>query len=120
VAFLAHSLVGPPLPLLALEERIKVAVLISGGLPTRDSPPEADPVNYLPRIRIPVLLIGGNYDSLFPVETLQKPLLSLLGTDPQHKRHVILEGGHGFSNLPRAQVIRETLAWLDQYLGQTK
>ena len=46
------------LPLLALEERLKVAVLTSGGLvSTVDTPPEANPVNYVPRITIPVLML---------------------------------------------------------------
>jgi hypothetical protein len=38
-----------------------------------------------------------------------------LGTPSEHKRQVIMEAGH--ANLPRGQVIREGLAWLDRYLG---
>ena len=104
-------------PLLALEERIKVAVLVSGGFPFMEVPAEANPLNYLSHVKIPVVMISGNYDFLFPVETLQKPFMNLLGTDPSRKRHVILEGGHGLGQIPRGKTIQEALAWLDQYLG---
>jgi hypothetical protein len=43
------------------------------------------------------------------------PLFKLLGTPAEHKRHVVFEGaGHV---PPRIEVIRETLGWLDRYLG---
>jgi hypothetical protein len=38
----------------------------------------------------------------------------LLGSPPELKRHVLEEGGHF---LPRPVMMRESLAWLDQYLG---
>lgn len=45
-----------------------------------------------------------------------KPSLGFdsLGTAEEHKRHAILDGGH---SPPRNQLVRETLDWLDQYLG---
>jgi dienelactone hydrolase len=106
------------LPLLYLENRLKVAALMSGGLPTTELPPEIDPVNYVPRTKIPLLLVSSRHDSLLPVETAQKPLMALLGTDPANKRHVFLEGGH--TQLPRGQTIKEMLAWLDRYQGPVK
>lgn len=52
-------------------------------------------MNFLPRIEMPVLFLGGRYDFVFPVETSQKPLFKLLGTPAEHKKHVIFEGaGH--------------------------
>jgi hypothetical protein len=39
----------------------------------------------------------------------------LFGTPPSEKRHVVFDAGH--DPLPRSQVIREILAWLDKYLG---
>ena len=105
-----------PLPLLALESRFKAAILVSGGLSTSiPKPPEADPVNYLPRIEIPILMVNGRYDYLFPVETTQQPLMDLLGTPEEHKRHRIIEGAA--HSVPQSQLIRETLDWLDKYLG---
>jgi hypothetical protein len=64
---------------------------------------------------VPVPLLGGQFDFNYPVETAQKPLINLLGTPAEHKRHVIFEGaGHV---PPRIDVIREALDWLDRYLG---
>jgi formylglycine-generating enzyme required for sulfatase activity/dienelactone hydrolase len=103
------------LPLLAVEPRFKAAVLLLAGLSYRDMLPEVDAVNFVPRIRIPVLMLEGRYDHLFPVELSQQPLLALLGSPSDHKRQVLFDAGHGA--LPRGQVIQETLTWLDRYLG---
>jgi len=100
--------------LLALEPRFKAAVLNVPGLSMLPTRPEEDPVNFLPRIRIPVLMLSGRYDSSFPLELSQKPFFRLLGTPPAMKKHVLDEGGHF---LPRPMMVRESLAWLDQYLG---
>jgi pimeloyl-ACP methyl ester carboxylesterase len=103
-------------PIVALEPRLKAAILLSGGLETREArPPEIEPLNFLPRIRVPVLLLGGRNDFYFPVETSQAPLFKLLGTPAEHKRHVVFESaGHV---PPRIELIREILDWLDRYLG---
>jgi dienelactone hydrolase len=100
--------------LLALEPRFKVAVLNVPGLSMLPMRPEEDPVNFLPRIHIPVLMLSGRYDSGFPLELSQKPFFRLLGSPPAMKKHVLDEGGHF---LPRPMMVRESLAWLDQYLG---
>jgi dienelactone hydrolase len=101
---------------LSQEPRFKAAVLLTGGMERESSPPpETDVRNFLPRLRMPVLLLGGEYDFGFPVETSQKPLFTLLGTPAEHKRHVIFpNAGHV---PPRTDVIREVLGWLDRYLG---
>ena len=96
--------------LLAPEPRLKAAVLVSGGA-WEATAPEVDPWNYAPRVKVPVLMLNGQYDFFFPVETSQKPMFDLLGTPPEHKRQVISTGGHF---VPRAQLISETLAWLDR------
>jgi formylglycine-generating enzyme required for sulfatase activity/DNA-binding winged helix-turn-helix (wHTH) protein len=103
------------LPLIALEPRLKVAVLLSGGFIAGPMPPSINPINYASRITIPVLMVNGRFDYFFPVETAQLPLFNQLGTAAQHKRHVILETGHG--TLPRSGILNETLGWLDNYLG---
>jgi cephalosporin-C deacetylase-like acetyl esterase len=104
------------LPLLAMESRIKAAVLMSGGLTTQESvPPIADCINYAPRITIPVLMINGKFDNFFGAKTSQEPLFALLGTPPKDKRYEALEFGHAIP--PRDRLIQETLGWLDKYLG---
>ena len=96
----------------AIEPRITVSVLEVAGLGFSPVRPEADPVNYLPRIRIPTLMINGRYDFYFPIATSQLPMFRLLGTPPDEKRHVIEEGSHF---VPRIRLIQEALAWLDKY-----
>jgi eukaryotic-like serine/threonine-protein kinase len=102
---------------LALEPRFKVAVLNVPGLSMSPMRPEEDPVNFLPRIHIPVLMMSGKYDSGFPLELSQKPFFRLLGTPPAMKKHVVDESGHF---LARPLMVRESLAWLDQYLGAVR
>lgn len=88
--------------------------MLTGGLYPGPLP-EIDLVNFAPRITAPFLLLGGRYDFGFPVETSQKPLVDLVGSPAEHKRHVVFEdAGHV---PPRLGVIREVLAWLDRYLG---
>ena len=98
----------------AIEPRLKVAVLYVAGLTMERSRPEADPINYLPHVRIPVLMLNGKYDFFFPTETSQRPFYERLGTPPADKKRVVYEGGH---DVPRPRLIAETLAWLDKYLG---
>ena len=103
------------LPIVAVEPRLKTAIFLTGGLTPKVRPPEIESVNFLPRIRIPVLFMTGRNDFYYPVETSQDSLFKLLGTPPEHKRHVIFENaGHV---PPLLDVIREILNWLDRYLG---
>jgi dienelactone hydrolase len=106
------------LPLLAVEPRFKAALLLAGGLPAPGPTPIVEPINYASRIAIPVLMLNGRYDELFSVDTNQKPLFEMLATPPADKRHVIFESGHG--SPPRSDVLRETLGWLDKYLGPVR
>ena len=102
-------------PLVALEDRLKVAVLGPAGFPYRFLPPEADAINYVSRVKIPVLMLGGRHDYVFPLETSQKPMFNRLGTPADQKRHVVFESGH--IDFPRSELIREVLGFLDRYLG---
>ncbi len=102
---------------LAIEPRFKAAVLNVAGLNFRRALPEADDLNYLPRVHTPVLMINGRYDFTFPLATSAEPMYGFLGTPAAHKRHVIVNGVH---YVPRQDLIRETLGWLDRYLGPVK
>jgi DNA-binding SARP family transcriptional activator/dienelactone hydrolase len=99
---------------LSLESRFEAAVLHVAGLGESRSLPEVDPLNHLPRVTLPVLMINGRLDGVNPLETHARPFFDLLGTAPEHKRFAIAEGGHF---VPRAKLIRESLDWLDRYLG---
>lgn len=119
LAFYAISYSASVSPtLLALEPRIKAAVLVSAGT----SPPtaaEVDPWNYEPRVRTPVLMLNGRDDFIDPVERSQIPFLHALGTAEQDKQQILFDGGH--VNLQfRMDLIGDILRWLDQYLGPVK
>jgi len=97
----------------AVENRLKVSVLYVGGF-TGNANPEVDIVNYLPRINIPVLMLNGKYDSSRPYEKNLKPFYNLLGTPKEDKYLLLYETGHF---VPKNDLIKETLSFLDQYLG---
>ena len=100
---------------LAVEPRLKLGVLLSGGFETWSIPPETDPVNFAPRVSQPVVMVNGREDFDLPYETAQVPMFRMLGTKPADKQHVVLEGGH---LPPRPQeVFKAILDWLDRYLG---
>ena len=99
---------------IAIEPRIRTAILSVPGINANAVRPEEDPVNFLPRIRIPVLMLSGRYDSTFPYESSQVPFLRLLGSPPGAKKQVLFEGGHF---LPRPMWVSESTRWLDQQFG---
>jgi formylglycine-generating enzyme required for sulfatase activity/cephalosporin-C deacetylase-like acetyl esterase len=114
IAYLGGSFgASVPLPLLALEDRLKVAVLMAPGFTYRPLPPEADALNYVSRVTMPVLMLGGRHDYVYPMEASQEPLFDRLGT--AQKQHIKFDTGH--TDFPRSETIREVLAWLDRYLG---
>ena len=101
---------------LGQDDRFSVAVLRLTGLPTFEMPPTFSPFNFLPRVRIPVLLLNGRYDYTFPYETSQLPFFNNLATGAENKKLVLFETSHSMSG-HRNEMIRETLDWLDKYLG---
>ena len=59
-------------------------------------------------------LLNGKYDFNFPEKSSQEPFFDALGTPPADKRRVVYPTGH---NLPRNEMIKETLEWLTGTLG---
>ena len=98
----------------AVDQRIKVSLLVLPGFYLQKSLPEVDQINFAPRVKIPTLMLSGRFDFFYPVETSQLPLFRLLGAPKEDKRHVTYDVGH---NIPRNELIKETLDWLDRYLG---
>ena len=101
----------------AIEPRLKAAVLYVAGLTMERARPEVEPINYLPRIHIPLIMLNGKYDFFFPVTTSQQHFYRFLGTPAADKKYIVYDGGH---DVPRTQLIKETLAWLDRYLGPVR
>src|SRR6478736_3086665 len=71
---------------IALDPRIKAGVLLMGGLNSGTSAPEADSFNFAPRVRIPILMMNGDQDYIFPLQTSQRPLFEGLGTPSADKK----------------------------------
>ncbi len=103
--------------MVAVERRFKTAILHAGGLRFQKKQPEVDPFHFISRVRTPVLMLNGRYDSFFPYETSQIPMFELLGTPEKHKSHLVYDVGHV---IPRNQLIKDSLEWLDKYLGPVK
>ena len=94
----------------AIEDRLKVNILIVGGFYGEFE----EMVSYVPRIKIPTLMLNGKYDASFPYELTVLPFYNFLGTPEQDKRLIPYETDH---YVPRNEMIKEVLAWCDKYLG---
>ena len=77
--------------------------------------PEADPLNFTPRLRIPLLMLNGGYDFVHHVEGGLNPFIRFLGTPPEHQVRRVYETDH---QAPRLERIKETMAFLNKYLGR--
>jgi dienelactone hydrolase len=97
----------------AIENRFKASILLAGGL-TGLGRPEANDMSYISRVKTPTLILNGKYDVLNPPETSSRPMLDLMGTPTEDKRLILYETDH---IPPRTEYIKESLAWLDKYLG---
>jgi dipeptidyl aminopeptidase/acylaminoacyl peptidase len=97
----------------ALEPRFKATVFVGSGLTSIRYPAEMDPLNFLPRIKTPTLLVNGKDDFAFPLEASQRPLVQLLGA--REKQLVSFDGGHILVRVN--EVVRVILDWFDKHLG---
>jgi serine/threonine protein kinase/predicted esterase len=100
----------------AIEGRLKASVLRQGGF-IGNARPEVSQINYVSRVKIPTLMLNGRYDTVFPFELAVKPMFDLLGTPPGKKELKVYDTDH---NIPDIEFIKETLRWLDKYLGPVK
>ncbi len=101
--------------MLAVEDRIKASMLVSGGLVLQPTQPEVDPFNFLPRVRAPTRMLNVPTDYFYPLETSQWPFFEFLGAVP--KDSALVEGGH----LPPMNLVaRYTLEWFDRHLGEVR
>ena len=98
----------------AVETRFKALILLAPGFLLQERLPEVDQLNFAPHVKAPVLMLNGRYDFLWPARISQEPMFRLLGTPAEHKRRVVYDTGH---DVPRTEMIKESLNWLDKYLG---
>jgi predicted esterase/predicted Ser/Thr protein kinase len=104
-------------PLIALEPRLRTAILVGGGLPQPMPQPGYDLIHFLPRITQPVLMVNGRFDPLFVMDSMQVPMFERLGSPAADKRLALADGGHV---VPRSDLLREATVWLDKYLGPVR
>ena len=104
---------------LALEPRIRAAVFASGGIWIHNPlHPMIDLINYAPRITVPVLMLSGRYDHIYPYEQSQKRTFELLGTPAGSKRQIEYDTGH--FTMPPNRVAADVTDWFDRSLGRVR
>ncbi len=104
--------------ILATEPRIGTAVIYSAGIAPPIpifANPQNDPNVFWARVHQPTLLVNGRYDPIRPHEFVLAPLFDLLATPSDSKEIILYESAHW--PLPRYLMMRDTLAWLDHYMG---
>jgi len=105
---------------LVMEDRFKAGIFMDGGAILASVLPEVDESNFVSRVSVPVLMLNGSLDYIFPVELSQVPFFENLGTAEGDKRHVVYEGGHVIWNSFPDEVTKEILAWFDRYFGPVR
>ncbi len=104
LAYFGHSQGGIQAPIALVQDaRFRVAIVYVGFIPANEISAAVDPVHALPRVDVPVLMLSGEFD--------------LIGTPEPDKKHVVAPGGHF---VPNDVLIRESLDWLDAYLGPVR
>jgi fermentation-respiration switch protein FrsA (DUF1100 family) len=108
--------------MVAPDAGFKAAIFYVSGLILNPVGAVVDPFNFAPRVRTPVLMINARHDHLFPLATSAQPLFEHLGS--VQKEFYLSEGGHflgtGSHFVPRDELKRETLRWLDRHLGPVR
>ena len=99
----------------AVENRLKVNILITGGL--LDRSPDFHIVSFVSRIKIPTLMLNGKYDYTFPFEKSVLPFYDFLGTPAEDKKLIPYDTDH---YVPKNEMIKEVLAWCDKYFGPVR
>jgi serine/threonine protein kinase/formylglycine-generating enzyme required for sulfatase activity len=116
VAYLAVSVRGLKLALPAIEPRYRSVIMIGVRLDPDDNIllPEINPINLLPHIRAPKLILQGRYDELTPLKSQVEPLLGLLRGP---RRFLSFNAGHA---LPPEISVAPINHWLDETLGPVR
>jgi len=98
----------------AVDPRFRAVVLIGGGIDERMKPvlPEADNVNFAPRIEAPTLMVHGRQDEEHPWLTRGRALWNLL----REPKQLALVEGEGHLPSPEAR-IPPIETFLDETLG---
>tara|TARA_Y100001980_G_C14543874_1_gene322795 strand:+ start:55 stop:2316 length:2262 start_codon:yes stop_codon:yes gene_type:complete len=96
--------------LLAIDDRVKAAVICVGGLMLQKSKKEIEAHLYIRRIKVPILHIIGKEDGIFGFEENYKPWKKLIGTPKEKLKLIELDNvGHG---LPWDTIVKHHSKWI--------
>jgi formylglycine-generating enzyme required for sulfatase activity len=113
IACFALSMGGYDVVQIAVESRYRSVLMLSAGI-ARDAGewiPEASPVNFVPYIRVPKLMIHGRYDEGALFKTSAEPLYRLFS---EPKRQKVFDTGH----FPPLELwVPVAKDWFDETLG---
>jgi pimeloyl-ACP methyl ester carboxylesterase len=100
----------------AIEKRCRAVAFLAGGIREYavSMLPEVNPINFVPHIKPPKLLLNGKYDENFPPETVALPFFKLLS---EPKQLSLVESGHVPPIEKRVPIVNK---WLDETLGPVK
>jgi hypothetical protein len=102
--------------MLAMEDRIRRAVLEDGGFPRGWTGQDIfDIAEFAGHVEVPVLMVNGKYDSVFPYQTYQLPLYEELKKRNEDTHHQVYEGPHGIRRYFSADIERYVIGWLDRH-----
>ena len=96
----------------AVEERLGASVLVAGHMNTAEGGRKRIHSATCPGLRSLPSMLNGRHDIFADAEI--RPMIELLGVPEEDKRLILYDTDH---IPPRAEYIKETLAWLDKYLG---
>ncbi len=98
---------------LAIDDRVKSAFIVVGGLRMQRSKKEIDEHYYLRRVKTPIFHIVGKLDATLGYEDVYLPWKNLVGTDLKDLRTLELDGfGHG---IPKDTIVKYHKSWIEKY-----
>ena len=98
---------------LAIDDRVKSAFIVVGGLRMQRSKKEIDEHYYLRRVKTPIFHIVGKLDATLGYEDVYLPWKKLVGTDLKDLRTLELDGfGHG---IPKDTIVKYHKSWIEKY-----
>ena len=94
---------------LVAEPRLKLAVLFAAGIGDKKGALELDPMRYASHVSVPVLMLNGQFDTIFRFEEQQLPFFERFGSSDKHLE--TFPTGH---NPPVAESVSLADNWLSK------
>ena len=102
--------------LLAIDNRVKSAFIVVGGLRMQRAKKEIDEHFYLRRVKTPIFHIVGKLDATLGYEDVYLPWKKLVGTNLEDLKTLELEDfGHG---IPKDTIVKYHKSWIEKYSAE--